>query len=275
MPGQVDEHFIKQYESELFEAFQLMGNVMRPRVRVKNVRGSSTHFPKIGTAPEALPKSRKGKVPLMDILRDRVECTVTDYYGADMIDDLDELKTNVEEKAATQRAITQSLGRTFDTLALTALGTTSNANNSVGSNDSWSTDAVPRLVLEHFGEANAIGGGENHAVISWKAWSDLLGLNSFINTEYGGDPMLTSEGQRPKMYFGFHYVPYSNLPEFSAGIPLNLWFHRSVIGVAQNKDITASTAFLDEYDATFIMGKMSLGAVLIDSDGAIKRRYAG
>ncbi|WP_279323212.1 ATP-binding protein [Roseomonas fluvialis] len=36
----------------------------------------------------------------MEILRDRVTYGLADYYGAVMVDDLDELKTNVEERGA-------------------------------------------------------------------------------------------------------------------------------------------------------------------------------
>lgn len=95
-----DAIFIQQFEAELFEAFQNQGGAMRSRLRRKTgVVGTRTHFPKIGLAPAAQPKTRNGKVPLLDIVRDRVQCDLTDYYGADMIDSLDELKTNVDEKS--------------------------------------------------------------------------------------------------------------------------------------------------------------------------------
>lgn len=276
--GQIDVTFIKLYESELYEAFQNMGNAMRARLRVKTINGISTRFPKIGTAPKAQPKTRKGKVPLLEILNDTVEVSVVDYYGADMIDTMDELKTNVDEKGATQRQIVQSLGRTWDVEALKALRSGSNANDNTGSDDSFSSDAVPRLMLEKFGAAEAMGDGENHAIITWKAWADLLQLNTFINADYGGDTKLTSEGQRPKMYFGFHYAPLSTLLNselLTSAKPTNIWFHKNVAAVAENKSITASVEYLPEYDANFIMGKMSLGAVLLDDTGAVKRRYGG
>jgi hypothetical protein len=90
----IDKHFTTQFEAELFEAFQNKGGVMRPRLRRKTVtKSSEVKFPKIGLAPEAMPKSRNGKVPPMEIRRDRVTCGLADYYGADMIDNLDELKS--------------------------------------------------------------------------------------------------------------------------------------------------------------------------------------
>ena len=269
-----DAIFIQQFEAELFEAFQNQGGAMRSRLRRKTgVVGTRTHFPKIGLAPAAQPKTRNGKVPLLDIVRDRVQCDLADYYGADMIDSLDELKTNVDEKSAVQRAISMSLARTEDDIALAALATTTNPANRLGADDSWASDAVPRSVLETFGNNEAIAGGQMHALITWKAWNDALALNTFIHADYGGDPQLTVEGQRPKMWFGFAYAPFSRLPTHSSGSKLNLWWNASAAAVAVAQEITSEVTRLPDYDATFMMGKMRMGACLIESIGVIARRY--
>lgn len=271
----IEKHFTTQFEVELFEAFQNKGGVMRPRLRRKTATNSSeVKFPKIGLAPEALPKSRNGKVPLMEILRDRVTCGLADYYGADMIDDLDELKTNVEERGAVTRAIMMSLARTEDRIGATALTSGANANDNTASDDSWTSDAIPRLVLEAFGNAEAMDGDQMQALVSWKAWNALLAINSFINADYGGDTMMSVEGQRPKKYFGFNYAPWSLLPKHSSGAPWNLWWNPRCAGIGVGKDATSEITWLSDYDAWFIKGKMSLGSVLIEQNGVIKRRYA-
>ena len=274
MANNIDLHFVQQFEAELFTAFQNTGGFMRTRSRRKTgVVGSRAHFPKIGLAPAAAPKTRKGRVPLMDILRDRVFCDLEDRYGADMIDDLDQLKTNVDEKSAVQSAIINSLARAEDDFALNALATSNNAANNLATNDSWVSDAVPRSVLQVFGQNEAIEGGSMNAAVSWRSWNDLLSLNTFINSEFGGDTQLTSEGQRPKMFFGFAYVPFSRLPLHSTGAPLNMWWHKNCVGVAVGKEVSAETDYLKEYDSHYIMGKLSLGSVLIEATGVILRRY--
>jgi hypothetical protein len=275
MSSTSDNIFIQQFEAELFEAFQNMGGVMRGRLRRKTgVIGTRTHFPKIGLAPAAQPKSRNGKVPLLDIVRDRVQCDLADYYGADMIDSLDELKTNVDEKTAVQRAITMSLARTEDDIALQALAQTTNPANNLTTDDTWSSDAVPRFILQTFGNNEAMAGGQMHALITWRAWNDALSLNTFINADYGGDPQLTVEGQRPKMWFGFAYAPYSRLPVHSSGSRLNLWWNSNAGAIAVGQEITSEVSRLPDYDATFIMGKMRMGACIIESLGVVARRYA-
>lgn len=274
MSQQAPKLFTEVFNTELFVAFQNSGGVIRPRCRRKTgVIGYRAHFPKIGTAPAALPKTRNGKVPRMEIARDRVQCDLQDFYASDLIDDLDELKTNVAEKGAVQDLLVKSLNRTEDDLGFAALNTGTSPANSLGAGDAWTSDATPRSVLEHFGDSEMMEGGQMHAAISWKAWNALLALNSFVNSDYGGDTAMTSEGQRPKMYFGFAYMPYSRLP-LTNGVRTNIWFNARCLGVAVGKEITPQTERLGEYDADQVMAKMSMGATLIEGTGVVRRTYA-
>jgi hypothetical protein len=276
MSGSITGHFTEEFNAELYTALQNKGGMMRGRVRRKTgVTGITTKFPKIGTAGPALPKMRNGKVPMLDIARTRVDCTLYDRYGADMIDDLDELKTNVAERAAVASAIAMSLARSEDDFALNALALSGNAANSLAANDAFASDVVPRGILEVFGTNEAMEGGQMNALVTWRAWTDLLTLNSFINSDYGGDTLMTVEGQRPKNYFGFAYAPFSRLPiHVASGARLNIWWNSNCIGVAVGKEITPETAWLSDYDAWFIKGKMRMGSVIIDETGVVLRRYA-
>jgi hypothetical protein len=269
------EHQIEEFNQELYAAAQHKGEMMRPRVRRKTgVVGYRTHFPRIGVAPAAMPKTPNGKVPRLNIARTREFCDLLDFYGSDVIDDLAELITNVQQRTATQDAITWSLARREDDIAKDELATGANANDLTASNETYSSDAVPRNILEFFGNAELMDGQGMHAVVTWRAWNALLALNSFINSDFGGDPMLTSEGQRPKQYFGFSYVPWSRLPQHSGGDRYNLWFNQRVICVAVGAEITTRTDYLPDEDAHQIMGKMRMGGCLVDDLGVIKRRYA-
>ncbi len=101
-----------------------------------------------------------------------------------------------------------------------------------------------------------------------------MSLNSFINSQYGGDTSLTSEGQAPKMYFGFAYTPFSRVPAHSSGSKYNVWWNKNCVGVAVGSEVKMSVERLPEFDADQIMGKLSQGACLIDETGVIKRRYS-
>jgi hypothetical protein len=270
-----DAQFITQFESEMFVAFGNAGSNFRNVCRRRTgITGSEVKFPKIALAGTAQGKTKNGKVPTMDISRDRVTCTLADFYGADWIDSLDELKTNVEQRQPTVKLITESLGRKEDDITTTALVSGTNSADSLGSNDTWTNDTVPRGVLEYFGGADIFAAGKMHARVTWKTWAALVGIDSFVNADYGGDTQMTSDGQRAKMYFGFDYAPFSRLPSHSSGNPLNVWWHHDVLGQAVGAEITSSVKWHDDHDAWFIMGKMSMGAVLIEQLGVVKRRYA-
>lgn len=94
----IDQAFIKQFESEVHVAYQRAGSKLRNTVRFKgNVNGSSTTFQKVGKGA-ASQKSRHGAVPVMSLDHTNVECTLADYYAADYVDKLDELKINIDER---------------------------------------------------------------------------------------------------------------------------------------------------------------------------------
>jgi hypothetical protein len=63
MSASIDQAFIKQYQSEVQEAYQRQGSKLRPTVRSKSdVRGASTVFQKVGRGTAAA-KARNGVVP--------------------------------------------------------------------------------------------------------------------------------------------------------------------------------------------------------------------
>lgn len=99
MATSIDQAFIKQFEAEVFTAYQRMGSKLRPTVRSKNnIVGATTVFQKVGKGV-ASTKSRHGNVPVMNVDHTAVEVTLQDYYAGDWIDKLDELKTNIDERS--------------------------------------------------------------------------------------------------------------------------------------------------------------------------------
>ncbi len=89
----IDNAFVKQFEREVFEAYQRMGSKLRPIVRSKNnVKGSSAVFQKVGTGT-ASTKSAHGMVPVMNLNHTSVEATLQDYYAGDWVYKRSEEKT--------------------------------------------------------------------------------------------------------------------------------------------------------------------------------------
>ena len=116
----VDQAFIKQFESEVHEAYQRQGSKLRNTVRVINdVRGASAVFPKVGTGTAAT-KATGAAVPTMSLSHDTIEVALDDYYAGDWIDRMDELKLNIDERQVIANAGAYALGRKTDELIVTA-----------------------------------------------------------------------------------------------------------------------------------------------------------
>ena len=59
-------------------------------------------------------------VPVMNVIHSSVECFLSDYYAGDWIDQLDELKTNIDERQVIANAGAYALGRKTDDLIVAA-----------------------------------------------------------------------------------------------------------------------------------------------------------
>ena len=98
MANTIDQAFIKQFETDVHLAYQRMGSKLRNTIRSTNVTGNTARFQKIGTGT-ASTKSRNGNVTPMELAHTNGSSHV-DFYAAEYIDKLDELKTNINERQA-------------------------------------------------------------------------------------------------------------------------------------------------------------------------------
>ena len=110
MANTIDQAFIKQFETDVHLAYQRMGSKLRNTIRSTNVSGNVARFQKIGTGT-ASTKSRNGNVTPMELAHTNVEVTMADFYAAEYIDKLDELKTNINERQAIAESAAAALGR--------------------------------------------------------------------------------------------------------------------------------------------------------------------
>lgn len=120
MANSIDTAFIKQFESEVHMAYQRMGSKLKNTIRNNNVSGNIARFQKIGTG-SASTKSRNGSVTPMELAHTTVEVTMADFYAAEYIDKLDELKTNIDERQAVATSAAAALGRKTDEIIYAAM----------------------------------------------------------------------------------------------------------------------------------------------------------
>lgn len=273
---QIDTAFTTQFQAEIYAALQNPGGVLESLGKLHTFTAADRmRFPKIGVAGEPGAKLPNGDIPTFDLTRSYVEVIPYDRYHGVWLDEIGSLKTNTDQRGAIVNAIVKAMARKNDQDALAALMLTSNAANSVGAADSFSSDAVPRSILETFGKNEAMELGPRHALVTWKAWADLLALTSFVNSQVGGDTRLTSEGVLPKMFYGFAYQPLSTLVTVTGEtFKANLFFARDALAIGILMNSTSEIGWHQQKNSWLISAKGARNAVLMDSLPVIKRGYA-
>jgi len=269
MATQISTAFIKQFESEVHMAYQRMGSKLKNTVRQSNnVQGSQARFQKVGTGT-ASTKSRHGQVPTMEITHSTVDVTLSDFYAADMVDKLDELKTNIDERQVLAQSAAAALGRKVDQLIIDVLDAGSNSNNIVHGSAGL-TLAKALTVYESFGEADVPDDGQRYFVVSPAGWADLLQIDQFSRMEYVGEGDLPyAGGMTAKRWLGFMWFTHSGLSVSSTTRDCHA-YHASSVGLATGSDISTEMNYLPEKVSNLITSYFSAGAVMIDNNGAIE-----
>lgn len=268
MAKDVSFAFIKEYEAEVHLQYQQMGSKLRNTVRMKNtVKGSSTVFQKVGKGT-ASTKARHGKVPVMSIDHEPIECALSDYYAGDWVDELDEMKTNIDERRVVAKAGAYALGRKTDELIIGQL------NASTNYAQDGTTALTKAKVLEAFemlGEVDVPDDGQRYAVVGWKQWSDLLAIDEFANSDYIGDGELPWKGTQAKRWLGALWMPHSGLTKTS-NVRYCYWYHKTAIGHAVGSDVKTDFSWHGDRAAHFVNNRMSQGSCLIDTSGVVSMR---
>jgi len=267
MSNQIEQAFIKHFQSEVHQAYQRQGSKLRPTVRSKNnVRGSTTTFQKVGKG-SATTKGRNAAIPTMSLDHEPVECQLVDYYAGDWVDKLDELKTNIDERMVVANAGAYALGRQTDALIIAALEA---AGQTAGTDADGLTKAKVLAAFEILGANDVPDDGERYAVVGWKQWSDLLDIKEFANADYVGEDDLPWKGTQAKRWLGTLWIPHSGLPfDTGTGVRSCFWYHKSAIGHASGADVASDITWHGDRAAYFVNNMMSQGACLIDGKGVV------
>tara|TARA_R110002020_G_scaffold182410_3_gene377823 strand:+ start:2126 stop:2938 length:813 start_codon:yes stop_codon:yes gene_type:complete len=262
MANSIDTAFIKQFESEVHMAYQRMGSKLRNTVRtVSNVSGSVVRFQKIGTG-SASTKSRNGLVTPMELAHTTVEATMADFYAAEYIDKLDELKTNIDERQAVAKSAAAALGRKTDEILITAMD--AGANSTQIHDASSALEKADLLSLfETFGSANIPEDGGRYLAMHPKGYADLFAITEFASSDFVGEQNLPyAGGMSMKEFLGFKIFSTSAV---TAG--KNMAYHTSSVGLGVGADVTTELNYVPERVSHLGTSMMSMGAVVIDDNG--------
>ena len=262
MASTIDTAFIKQFESEVHLAYQRMGSKLRNTVRMaNNVTGSVVRFQKIGTG-SASTKSRNGLVTPMELAHTTVEATMSDFYAAEYIDKLDELKININERQAVATSAAAALGRKTDEILYTAMD--AGANSTQIHDTSSAVEKADLLSLfETFGTANIPEDGGRYLAMHPKGFADLFNITEFASSDFVGEQNLPfAGGMTMKQFLGFNIFSTAAI---TAG--KNMAYHTTAVGLGINYDVQTELNYVAERASHLATSMMSMGATVIDDNG--------
>ena len=269
MASSINNAFITQFEAEVHMAYQRMGSKLKNLVRTVNgVNGSTVKFQKVAKG-SANTKARHAELVAMDLAHSNVSATLTDYYAADYVDKLDELKVNIDERQVVAQSAAYALGRKTDQVLIDVLDASTSIAVNVNSDASEAMTLVKaKNMMEVFNGNDVPDDGQRYWVVGPRQWSDLLSIDQFSRVEYVGPNELPFPGgMTAKRWMGFLFFVHSGL-SLSGDDRKTLAFHKSAIGCGIGSDVRTEVNYIPEKVSHLITSMISLGAVEIDGDAA-------
>lgn len=274
MSASIDQAFITQFEAEVHMAYQRQGSKLKNLIRVVNgVSGESVKFQKVGTG-EATTKARHAEVVAMNISHTNVTATLADYYASDYVDKLDELKTNIDERAVIANNAAYALGRKTDSIITTAMESATKVANNAGANGTGSlaTDmnvAKFKDMQAKFGTDNVPDDDQRYWAIGPEQWGDLLAEDNWSNLDYIGPGQLPFAGMNytAKRFLGFLTFVHSGLETSGSTDRHTIAWHKSSMGLGVGSEVRTEVNYIPEKVANLLTSYLSMGSILIDTNG--------
>tara|TARA_R100000231_G_scaffold81721_2_gene62552 strand:- start:753 stop:1601 length:849 start_codon:yes stop_codon:yes gene_type:complete len=274
MSSTINNAFITQFEAEVHMAYQRMGSKLKNLIRTVNgVSGESVKFQKVGTG-EATTKARHAEVVAMNISHTNVTATLSDYYASDYVDKLDELKTNIDERAVIANNAAYALGRKTDSIITTAMSSATTVANNAGANGT--TSLATDMNVAKFKDMQALFGNndvpdddQRYWAIGPTQWGDLLAEDNWSNLDYIGPSQLPFAGMNytAKRFLGFLTFVHSGLDTSGSTDRHTIAWHKSSMGLGVGSEVRTEVNYIPEKVAHLLTSYLSMGSILIDTNG--------
>lgn len=262
----IEESFVTQYCTDVHLAYQQKGSKLRNTVRLKTgVKGSKCVFQKNGKGT-AGKKTRHGNVPLMNLNHSTVSCTLEDWYAAEYIDKLDEVRTNTDERLVAANAGAWALGRKVDELIITRMDATASVVVE------GSKGLTKGKILEAFAMLNAKDvpdDGSRFAVVGPHQWNELLNIQEFKSADYAGEKFPWLKGTESRNWLGITWMFHTGLP-LEGGSRKCFMYHKNALGLAEAHEVKAYVDWVPEKAAHLVDHLLCAGACLIDGEGVVE-----
>ena len=269
MSASVNESFTEIFPPEVKQAYQRESEKLRRTLRNRTVIDADTvHFQKLG-AGVASSKARHGDVTLMNLQHSKVNAVMQDFYAAEMVDDLDEIKTNVALRQEYAISEGYALARATDDLIIDVYDGTS---NTIAVSAGMSVDVVQEA-RRRLDESNVAMSGR-WAIITPAALNELQDEDQFSSIDYNSMKPVSN----PMAMFnwhGFDFIVHTALPLTVGGggggndLRRVFFGHNQAAGLGINHEVSTVVDRIGLKQAHLITSKLSLGGTLIEDTGVL------
>jgi Phage capsid protein len=266
----IDEAFIIKFNDDAHLAFQQRASKIRGTVRTDaSVMASKVRFQKIGTTI-AKQKARNGDIPPSNPEHTYAEAIMEDWYDLILVDQLDLTKLNIEIRGNYIKTLSYSFGRKTDDILLAAMqaGATNNmfayTGNLDRNNALLAVEALQRLDVDLDGNI--------FALVSPRGWAHLMAIQEFASSDYVGPDLPYLKRVDARTWYGVNWIVHNRLPGIGTAQVKYYLYHSSAIGHGINADLDITWDWENPKKAWSAAASMSMGGVVIDTNGIIELR---
>ncbi len=266
MANTIDIAFITQYLAEAHVAYQQFGSKISNTVRRKRiVPGEAAVFQVYGKGT-ATDKARNGDIVPMNPVHSVKNVTMTDKYAPELIDKLDELKTNIDERQLAVRTGVGALGRYSDGLITTAMDAVT--TNVVATGATGLSKGKLLQSIEKLNSYDVPDDGDRWGVVSSLAWEEFINIAQVSSRDYV-DNLTWAKGTSVVRWRNINWFFSSILPK-SGNSRSNFLYHRTAVGFCENAELQTIIDWVPMKASYLVNSFLSAGAVVLDEEGIVK-----
>lgn len=268
MSQSIDQAFVKQFATEVHMLYQQMGPLLPSTVDLSdnspNLVGDSDRVQRLGLG-QLTTKGRHAPIPAMNVDHDFVDIFVSDRYGLEWIDKLDEKKSNVNWRMKYARMLVAAAARNVDDSLIQTLDSTTSTGVPVGGTG---LDYAKILKAKKLLDEREVPMDGRTLLIGAQQGIDALQINEFANSDFVNARPVPG-GQPRQTFLGFNIVQSNRLP-VAATVRTCFAYHRSAVNRAVGQEIETDVFWDGERKAHGLTVCVSDGSGIIQDEGVVE-----
>jgi len=282
--GTVSNAFIQMWSDDVTHLAQQKASKLQGAVRtVRGVVGNQYKFHTLGKGGYIKNKARNADLrPMSDSGSFSAPADGASYTGStadhavvtanmnsfvtgEYIEDIDQLRSNVDYKSSYQGAIAAALNRAYDSELISVMDAATPGATITASGGLTKANLI--ATAEAMNDASIPMGDNRMLVISPAALTDMMSDTTLVSSDYVANQGLQT-GFIPNI-MGFNVI-VSNLLTLTSGVRACYAFDRDSVGCAIGKDITSRFDYVPQKVAHLVTAEFTQGCAVIDTAGLIQ-----